>query len=103
MELEAVAKALKELGHPIRLSIYKRVVKAGYQGIVVGRLQQALGIPSSTLSHHISSLLSVGLISQRREGRTLYCVTDYQCLQGVIDFLQEECCAEEKCSSSCNS
>ena len=35
MELEAVAKALKELGHPTRLSIYKEVVKAGYKGIAV--------------------------------------------------------------------
>ncbi len=28
MNLEVVAKALKELGHPIRLTIYKSVVKA---------------------------------------------------------------------------
>lgn len=67
MNLEVVAKALKELGHPIRLTIYKSVVKAGYQGIAVGGLQEELGIPGSTLSHHISSLASAGLISQRRE------------------------------------
>ncbi len=76
MNLEVVAKALKELGHPIRLSIYKSVVKAGYQGIAVGGLQEELGIPGSTLSHHISSLASAGLISQRREGRTLFCVSE---------------------------
>lgn len=97
MELEAVAKALKELGHPTRLTIYKSVVKAGYQGIAVGGLQEKLGIPGSTLSHHIASLASVGLISQRREGRTLYCVSDYQCLEGVIAFLQAECCIDEQC------
>lgn len=60
MNLEVVAKALKELGHPIRLTIYKSVVKAGYQGIAVGGLQEELGIPGSTLSHHISSLASAG-------------------------------------------
>jgi len=97
MQLEQVAKALKELGHPIRLSIYKSVVKAGHKGIAVGGLQERLGIPGSTLSHHISSLASVGLISQRREGRTLYCVSDYQCLEAVIGFLQDECCADEQC------
>lgn len=97
MELEAVAKALKELGHTTRLSIYKSVVKAGYQGIAVGGLQEKLDIPGSTLSHHIASLASAGLITQRREGRTLYCVAEYQCLEGVICFLQEECCADEKC------
>ncbi|USD68244.1 metalloregulator ArsR/SmtB family transcription factor [Vibrio sp. SCSIO 43136] len=97
MELEAVAKALKELGHPTRLSIYKAVVKAGHQGVAVGGLQQELGIPGSTLSHHISNLSSAGLLSQRREGRTLYCVAEYQQLDKVIDFLQDQCCIDEQC------
>ncbi|HGS4673736.1 MULTISPECIES: ArsR/SmtB family transcription factor [Vibrio] len=96
MELEAVAKALKELGHITRLSIYKVVVKAGHQGIAVGVIQETLGVPASTLSHHISSLASAGLISQRREGRTLYCVAEYDCLETVINFLRQECCSDEE-------
>lgn len=95
MELNEVAKALKELGHPTRLSIYKRVTKAGKKGIAVGHIQEELSIPGSTLSHHISSLVSAGLISQRRESRTLYCVVEDECLEGVIHFLQDECCIEE--------
>ena len=96
MKIEIIAKALKELGHPTRLSIYKSVVRAGYQGIAVGALQEKLNIPGSTLSHHISSLVSAGLISQRRESRTLYCIAEYKKLQKVINFLQDECCADEK-------
>ncbi|MGL4381263.1 MAG: ArsR/SmtB family transcription factor [Vibrio sp.] len=95
MELETVAKALKELGHSTRLSLYRVVIKAGYRGISVGVIQQKLGIPASTLSHHISSLASAGLIKQRREGRTLYCVAEYQCLATVINFLSNECCIDE--------
>ena len=97
MNLEIIAKALKELGHPTRLSIYRSVVRAGHQGIAVGGLQEKLDIPGSTLSHHISSLVSAGLISQRRESRTLYCIAEYEKLQAVIGFLQDECCSDEKC------
>jgi len=95
MNIDIVAKALKELGHPTRLTIYKSVVRAGYQGVAVGVLQEKLGIPGSTLSHHISSLVSAGLISQRREGRTLFCVAEFEKLQSVIGFLQDECCMDE--------
>jgi DNA-binding transcriptional ArsR family regulator len=98
MEIETIAKALKELGHPTRLTIYNKVVRAGYQGIAVGGLQESLAIPGSTLSHHISSLASAGLISQRREGRTLFCVAEFEQLESVIGFLQNECCADEACT-----
>lgn len=96
MEIEIMAKALKELGHPTRLTIFKRLVKAGGQGIAVGAVQEELDIPGSTLSHHISSLASAGLIKQRREGRTLYCVVEYEKLCSVISFFQDECCADEQ-------
>lgn len=95
MDIESIAKALKELGHPTRLSLFKTVVRAGIQGVAVGRLQEELNIPGSTLSHHISSLASAGLINQRREGRVLYCVAQYSQLQGVIGFLQDECCLDD--------
>jgi DNA-binding transcriptional ArsR family regulator len=100
MNIDSIAKALKELGHPTRLRIFMRVVRAGHQGIAVGGLQESLDIPGSTLSHHISSLVSAGLISQRRESRTLYCTAEYDRLQAVIHFLQHDCCADEK--GACN-
>ncbi|EAR57289.1 transcriptional regulator, ArsR family protein [Photobacterium sp. SKA34] len=95
MDTEIIAKALKELGHPTRLMIYKTVIRAGHQGIAVGGLQEKLSVPGSTLSHHIAGLASAGLISQRREGRTLFCVAEYQKLDSVITYLKDECCADE--------
>ena len=94
--LDDTAKALKELGHPVRLSIFRRLVRSGYQGLAVGTLQEEFGIPGSTLSHHIASLVSAGLLSQRREGRVLYCVPEYDRLNGVIEFLREECCQDDR-------
>lgn len=94
MTIEIVAKALKELGHPTRLTIYKQIMKAGTQGIAVGKIAESIGIPNSTLSHHISSLLSAELISQHRDGRTLYCIANYARREMVINFLEDECCIE---------
>ncbi len=94
-EIEVIAKALKELGHPTRLRIFKRLVRSGRKGLAVGTLVDELKVPGSTLSHHVSGLASAGLVKQRREGTTLYCVVEYKKLIGVVSFLQEECCIEE--------
>ena len=95
MEIDIAAKSLAELGHSTRLSIFRYLVKGGEQGVPVGELQAELGVPGSTLSHHITRLVSVGLVKQRREGRTLYCVPQYKELDNLIGFLKEECCINE--------
>ncbi|NMP14728.1 metalloregulator ArsR/SmtB family transcription factor [Thalassotalea sp. Y01] len=96
MDIETTAKAFKELGHATRLSVFRSVVRAGYIGIAVGQLQHRLEIPGSTLSHHISALVNADLLTQRREGRTLYCVANFDMVQKVIGFLEDECCIEEQ-------
>ncbi|MFH5151243.1 ArsR/SmtB family transcription factor [Enterobacter cloacae complex sp. 2024EL-00229] len=93
MELNFAASVLKELGHVTRLGIYKRLIKAGPQGMAVGDLQKQLEIPASTLSHHLSSLISVSLVRQERQGRILYCHACYENLGALIAFLTEECCS----------
>lgn len=101
MNTESAAKVLKELGHPTRLALFRLLVKGGYAGVAVGQLQETLQIPGSTLSHHISALISAGIISQRREGRVLFCVPDYELLQGLVHFLQDQCCSDQ--SMDCDS
>jgi DNA-binding transcriptional ArsR family regulator len=96
MQIEIAAKRLAELGHATRLEIFRYLVKGGQQGVPVGEIQSALDVPGSTLSHHITRLVSVGLVNQRREGRTLYCVPQYTELDALIEFLQDECCANER-------
>lgn len=93
MNLIEASNALKELGHPTRLSIYRELVKAGHAGLPVGELQKQLSIPASTLSHHIAALLSVNLVRQERQGRILSCQPCYERLEALIAFLTEECCS----------
>jgi ArsR family transcriptional regulator len=98
MENEIAAKMLAELGHNTRLSIFRYLVKVGSEGAPVGQIQAKLNVPGSTLSHHINRLVSVGLIQQVRESRTLYCVPQFEALKELIEFLLSECCTEERCN-----
>ena len=99
MENEMAAKRLAELGHDTRLSIFRYLVKVGSEGAPVGQIQAKLGVPGSTLSHHINRLVSVGLIRQVRESRTLYCVPQFDILKELIEFLLVECCTESRCNT----
>ena len=92
MELEHAASCLEKLGSPARLEIFRLLVKAGDDGLSVGEIQDHLGIPASTLSHHISKLASVGLLSQTREGRVLRCSPNWRMMDDLIGFLTAECC-----------
>ncbi|MCX7361152.1 MAG: metalloregulator ArsR/SmtB family transcription factor [Alphaproteobacteria bacterium] len=97
MNLDDAAARLEALGNPTRLKIYRTLVRAGEEGLPVGRLQDKIGIAPSTLSHHLKALVVVGLVTQTREATTLVCRTNYGLMRGLIGFLVEECCAEGTC------
>ena len=92
MKHETAAKCLAELGNASRLAIFRYLVKVGPGGAPVGAIQKFLDIPASTLSHHLRRLVHVGLVTQDRDSRTLYCKPQFDLLNEVIDFLQSECC-----------
>lgn len=94
MKLDDAAAHLEALGNPTRLKIYRTLIRAGDAGMPVGRLQDRLKIAPSTLSHHIKALVVVGLVSQVREATTLICHANYEVMQGLVNFLVAECCAE---------
>lgn len=95
MKIADAAARLEALGNQTRLQIYRALVRAGHAGMPVGRLQDKLKIPASTLSHHIKTLVAVGLVSQVRESTTLICHANFDAMRGLVDFLAAECCADE--------
>lgn len=92
MDLNHAARCLEKLGNPTRLEIFRLLVRAGEPGLAVGDLQAHLGIPASTLSHHVAQLVNVGLVSQEREGRVLRCQPNWTLMGALVDYLTEECC-----------
>ncbi len=89
---QKAAAQLAELGHETRLCIFRRLVRAKDKGLTVGQLQEILDVPASTLSHHIARLVKVGLISQTRQGSSLICTYDKKIRDGLIAYIQDECC-----------
>jgi DNA-binding transcriptional ArsR family regulator len=97
MKLQQAALQLEALGNPTRLNIYRILVRAGAEGLPVGSIQDKLGIPASTLSHHCKRLLDTGLLSQERHATTLICRAQYPAMQALLGYLADECCADGTC------
>ena len=98
MKLEKAASQLEALGNPTRLQLYRTLVRAGGEGLPVGRIQDKLDIPASTLSHHLKRLVDTGLVSQERQATTLICRARYPAMQSLIGYLADECCADGSCA-----
>jgi DNA-binding transcriptional ArsR family regulator len=94
MNVEQAAKQLEALGNPTRLRVYRTLVRAGDDGLPVGRLQERIGIAASTLSHHLHRLILTGLVHQERQATSLICRANYQAMDRLLGFMTAECCAD---------
>jgi ArsR family transcriptional regulator, arsenate/arsenite/antimonite-responsive transcriptional repressor len=100
MKLEIAAAQLEALGSPVRLKIYRALVRAGDDGLPCGTLQAKVGIAASTCSHHIRHLMKTGLISQERRATTLLCRANYPAMTALVGYLVDECCMDAACGES---
>jgi DNA-binding transcriptional ArsR family regulator len=96
MKLEKASAQLAALGNPIRLKIYRLLVRAGADGLPVGAVQDRIGMAASSLSHHIKELVETGLITQERQATALICRAHYPSMTALIGYLSDECCADGK-------
>ena len=86
------ADMFSALGTEPRLRILRLLLAAHPDGMVVGEIGAELGIPASTLSHHLDKLKTEGLVSVRREGTYLWYAADTAALAELLGFLYAECC-----------
>jgi ArsR family transcriptional regulator, arsenate/arsenite/antimonite-responsive transcriptional repressor len=80
------------LGTEPRLRIMRLLLSAHPEGMVVGDIISGLGIPASTLSHHLDKLKNEGLVRVRREGTFLWYSAQEDGLRELLNFLYAECC-----------
>jgi DNA-binding transcriptional ArsR family regulator len=94
---EDAARMLAALGSAVRLRMFKALLGAGHDGMNVSDLQRDLGIPASTLAHHLGTIADAGLIAQERRGRELICTARYDQIRKISAYLMAECCVGAGC------
>lgn len=95
-ELIRYADMLAAMGTEPRLKIVRLLLAAHPVGMVVGEIGEELGIPNSTLSHHLDKLKNEGLITVKREGVFLRYMANHEALQELLAFLYAECCTRNQ-------
>jgi ArsR family transcriptional regulator len=89
--LNAVA-ALAALAQENRLEIFRLLVQAGREGMAAGQVAEKLGLAPNTLTFHFDRLRFAGLVTVRRDGRSMIYAARYDTMNEVLDYLTENCC-----------
>jgi DNA-binding transcriptional ArsR family regulator len=106
MEKSNAVAALSALAQDNRLDVFRLLVQAGPDGMPAGGVAAALGLAPNTLTFHFDRLRQAGLVTVRRDGRSMIYAAQYETMNALLVFLTENCCggAPEKCAPapSCN-
>jgi ArsR family transcriptional regulator len=92
METSDAVAALAALAQDNRLDIFRLLVQAGPDGLAAGRVAEALELAPNTLTFHFDRLRVAGLVTVRRDGRSMIYAARYQTMNGLLAFLTANCC-----------
>jgi DNA-binding transcriptional ArsR family regulator len=92
MESPSAVAALSALAHPGRLEVFRLLVRAGPEGVAAGDIARATGSLANTLSANLNLLAGAGLVTSRREGRSIFYAAGYERMCELLAFLMEDCC-----------
>jgi ArsR family transcriptional regulator len=93
MEKKGAVAALAALAQNNRLDVFRLLVQAGPKGMPAGAVAQVLGLAPNTLTFHFDRLRQAGLVSVRRESRSMIYAARHETIRVLLDFLTENCCA----------
>src|SRR5271170_1826143 len=99
MESSDAVAALSALAQDNRLDVFRLLVQAGPDGMQAGGVAAALGLAPNTLTFHFDRLRQAGLVTVRRDGRSMIYAAQFETMNALLAFLTENCCggAPERC------
>ena len=92
MELSVAVVALSALAYEGRLKIFRELVQAGPEGLAAGEIARRVGVAASTLSASLTVLSHAGLVSSRRQGRSIIYAAAYERMAALLGYLVKDCC-----------
>jgi DNA-binding transcriptional ArsR family regulator len=92
MESVVAIKRLSALAQDSRLRVFRLLVRAGPDGVAAGEIARGLGVTPNTLSAQLNVLSNAGLVTSRRDGRSIIYVADYEAMGDLLVYLTEDCC-----------
>lgn len=92
METNEAVAGLAALAHEGRLAVFRELVAAGPDGLAAGEVARRVGIAPNTLSATFTVLSHAGLVTRRREGRSINYAAAYDRMSDLLGFLMEDCC-----------
>ncbi|WP_213769831.1 helix-turn-helix transcriptional regulator [Bradyrhizobium sp. dw_78] len=98
MEKINVVAALAALAQDNRLDVFRLLVQAGPEGMPAGAVAEALDLAPNTLTFHFDRLRTAGLVSVRRDGRSMIYAAQFEKMNELLRFLTENCCGGAPCA-----
>ena len=98
MELNEAVTMFDALSQETRLGAFRLLVRAGPEGLPAGAISEALATPHNTLSFHLNHLSNAGLVTSRREGRSLIYSAQFEVMRGLLEFMVKDCCGDDMAS-----
>jgi ArsR family transcriptional regulator len=92
MDVIHALAGLSALAHDGRLTIFRLLVKAGPNGVAAGGIARKLKTPPNTMSAQLLVLSNAGLITARREGRSIIYAANFEQMSELLQFLTKDCC-----------
>jgi DNA-binding transcriptional ArsR family regulator len=92
MEISDAVASLAALAQDNRLAIYRLLVQAGREGMQAGQVAAALDLPPNTLTFHFDRLRMAGLVTVRRDGRSMIYTAQFERMNELLGYLTENCC-----------
>lgn len=92
MDIKEATLLFDTLSQETRLSVFRMLVEAGSGGLSAGTMSKALQTPHNTMSFHLNHLSNAGIVTSRKEGRSVIYTANYEMVKNLIAFMIKDCC-----------